>query len=143
MLNKKFTFKTAFTGITRKEAATLIADHFGTKAVYKGGQNFVFTILDGNRSEWRVQMDSGITPRKSQDSNLVEATTDYKVVVETPPLEYAMLEDTLGVFDALYKAGALTNESCRADVGISSDGHTGISMKNLVNIVSGVNEKYP
>ena len=45
MLNKKFTFKTAFTGIMRKEAANLIAEHFGTKAAYKGGQSFVFTII--------------------------------------------------------------------------------------------------
>ncbi|WP_347488277.1 amidoligase family protein [Desulfoscipio sp. XC116] len=110
------------TGISRKEAAGIIADYLNTKPAYKGGLTYQYNIGD-----WTVFMDGGVAPEKADG----DAGDDYKVGIGIPE---STEEELAGVFKALDGAKAIINDSCKLTVTIDSTGHTDRTKDNLINL---------
>jgi len=109
-----FIYSTGISGIPRKETAGIIAAHFGIEVRYKGAPGFEYTAKDGEGSEWRI-------------------VKGGKVV--TPELTAENLDRALDVFAALAGAGAGA-DGCAASVILPIAGHNGVTLRNLVNIIT-------
>ena len=128
----KFQIQLGLTGISRKEAAQVIADYFGTKAQYKGTLSYKFVIPNEEGKEWTVQLNKDIVPEKKEEEIIMPAENDYKVDIVTSE----MTIENLGQLDLISKiegAGAFINQSCRMKV-ITTAEYTDLAIKNLNKI---------
>ena len=55
-----FGMEDEMTGITRAEAASAIAEHFGTRAIHVGGSYDKWTVRDPEGKEWTLMSDASI-----------------------------------------------------------------------------------
>lgn len=118
------------TGLTRRRAAEVIAEHFGTQTTvdYRGGVYSAYTCRDSKDRTWQVMSDSSI--RESANGEQVE--------VVTPILTYDDIEDLQEVLRQLRHAGAISDpmHGCGVHIHIGAAGHTPQSLRNLANIMA-------
>ncbi len=116
--------------ITRKAAAQLAADFFGTgrfeDTAYRNGY-YTWSAWDGQGREWKFQRDVSISGPDSEKCELV-----------TPILTYADMETLQELIRRLRKAGAKSDASrgCGVHIHIGAQGHTPQSLRNLANIMA-------
>lgn len=135
--NQKFGIEMEMTGITRKEAAQVIANHFGTTAEHRGTYYDKFTAKDLKRRKWSVMSDGSITTQKKDDAgNTVYASSEYSTEVVSPILKYDDIEDLQEIVRRLKKAGAIVNKSCGIHIHIDGKNHTPQSLRRLVNFMT-------
>ena len=60
MKTQRFGVEIELTGITRRDAAKLIADYFGTTSTYEGTGYNKYSALDRNGRKWTAMYDSSI-----------------------------------------------------------------------------------
>lgn len=60
MRTQRFGIEIEMTGITRAEAAKVIAGYFHGQAVYVGGAYDAFSVRDDRNRQWKVVRDSSI-----------------------------------------------------------------------------------
>ena len=129
---KKQTFgvEVEMNNITRKEAARLAAEYFGTgRYEDTASRNGYFTwsawMRDGR--EWKFQRDVSIAGPDSQKCEMV-----------TPILTYEDMETLQELLRILRKAGAKSdaNRGCGVHIHIGAKGHTPQSLRNLANIMA-------
>ena len=116
--------------ITRKEAARLAAEYFGTgryeDTAYRNGyQTWSAWMADGR--EWKFQKDVSIAGPDSQKCEMV-----------TPILTYADMETLQELVRILRKAGAKSDATrgCGVHIHIGAQGHTPQTLRNLANIMA-------
>ena len=116
--------------ITRKEAARLAAEYFGTgryeDTAYRNGyQTWSAWMADGR--EWKFQKDVSIAGPDSQKCEMV-----------TPILTYADMETLQELVRILRKAGAKSDATrgCGVHIHIGAKGHTPQTLRNLANIMA-------
>ncbi|MFZ5988027.1 MAG: amidoligase family protein [Bacillota bacterium] len=103
-----------FKGIARKELAQALANVLESEVSYKGAPSFNYTVADSNGNEWVI-------------------TKGDELVFPTDSTNRA---DTLGKLkDALAETGFST-EGCSSKITISAEGHTGSTLRNLLNMVA-------
>lgn len=126
------------TGLTRKAAAETVAKHFGTTAVYVGGNYQAYEVKDNGGRIWKLMYDSSIEAQKKLENG--EITTlvgsDYKVELVTPILNYSDIETLQEVIRKVRKAGALVNPSCGTHIHIGASDFTPKTVRNLVNNIA-------
>lgn len=115
--------------ISRKRAARLIAEHFGTDSWY-ANSDFgydTYACRDGQGRVWKFQRDVSIQGRD-----------DCKTEMVTPILHYEDIEDLQAIIRILRRAGAKSDPTrgCGVHVHIGADGQTPKSMRNLANIMA-------
>lgn len=115
------------TGITRKEAANIVAKELGEWGVvrrYTGGTYDAWEVTDLQDRIWKIMRDGSIE------------TLDEKKKVElvTPILKYEDLNTLQRIIRALRLAGAKKNKSCGIHIHIGAEKFTATSLKNLANI---------
>lgn len=125
MKNQTFGVEIELTGITRKKAAQVIADFFGTESFYIGTYYDTYGAKDGKGRTWKAMSDSSIRTDGGQEVEIV-----------TPILKYEDIEDLQEIVRQLRHSGAKANETCGIHIHIGSEKHNAKTLSNLVNIMT-------
>lgn len=135
MKEQTFGIEIEFTGMTRYDAAKVVAKYFGTTERYAGATYGVtgYEISDQAGRIWKIAYDSSI---KAQTKGGKEASDDYKVELVSPICRYGDIETVQEIVRELRRAGMRVNEKCGVHVHIGKDGHTARSLKNVLNIMA-------
>ncbi len=111
---------------SRRKAAELVAEHFGTAARYEGGTYDTYSAMDTQGRKWKFQRDSSISaPSDIQKCEMV-----------SPILRWEDIETLQEIIRILREHGAKAHGSCGIHVHIGLGEHTPATLRNLVNIVN-------
>ena len=116
--------------ITRKNAAKLTADFFGTgryeDTAHRNGY-YTWSAWDAQGREWKFQKDVSIAGCDAEKCELV-----------TPILKYEDIETLQELVRKLRKAGAISHAGIGAGVHIhiGANGHTPQTLRNLANLMA-------
>ncbi len=116
--------------ITRKNAAKLAAEFFGTgrfeDTAFRNGY-YTWSAWDSEGREWKFQKDVSIAGPDSEKCEMV-----------TPILTYADMETLQELIRQLRHAGAKSDASrgCGVHIHIGAKGHTPQTLRNLANIMA-------
>ena len=118
-----------FTGMTRRNAAKVVADYFNAEAYYEGGVYDKYDIRDTQGRKWQVMYDSSIYATDGHST---------KCELVTPILKYEDIETLQEIVRRLRKAGAISDGAhrCGVHIHIGADGHTAQTLRNLANIMA-------
>lgn len=130
MKNQTFGVEIELTGLTRKKAAEIIADYFGTESFYIGTYYDTYGAKDRQGRTWKAMSDSSIH-RESKNGQEAQA-----VEIVTPILRYDDIEDLQEIVRQLRHKGAIANSSCGIHIHIGAEKHTAKTLANLVNIMT-------
>ena len=136
MQAQRFGVEIEFTGITRKTAAAVVAEHFGTTATYSGNGYDTRKVSDQQGRTWKVMSDSSITAQRREDGRRVSADGAYKCELVTPILSYGDIETLQEIVRKLREAGAIANASCGIHIHVDAAPHTAKTLRNLMNLVA-------
>ncbi len=128
MKNQNFGVEIELTGITRKRAAEVIANYFGTTSHYERGGYDTYTAADRKGRVWKIMSDSSI--------NTEGMGGEYASEVVTPILQYGDISDLQEILRQLRRAGAKANSSCGIHIHVGAEKHTAKTLRNLVNIMA-------
>ena len=139
MLKKQnFGVEIEFTGITRKEAAHIVAKYFNTRESRpSSGCYHTQEIRDRKSRFWKIMRDSSINPEVSTKANAEYHGTydDYRCELVTPILQYEDIEDLQEIVRKIRKAGGKANTSCGIHVHVDGANHTPKSLRNLMEFM--------
>lgn len=105
--------KLRVTGRERKEVARLISHHFGVSAVYQGAPGFGYLVTEPGGREWHMDKTGTVGTQVAALDNADKVFTVLKTLKE---------------------CGA--DAEGRMSVTISTEGHSGVTLRNLVNILA-------
>lgn len=129
---QKFGVEIEMTGITRKQAANIVAKALNSTSSEPDGSCYhTRKIKDSSRRIWKVMRDSSICPRTKTGS----AGDEYRVEFVTPPLKYKDIELLQQIVRDLRSAGAMTNDSCGIHIHVDGANHNPQSLRRLVNFM--------
>ena len=117
-------------GITRRAAAKIAAEFFGTgrfeDTAYRNGY-YTWSAWDAQGREWKFQRDVSIEGPDSEKCEMV-----------TPILTYADMDTLQELVRRLRKAGAKSDytRGCGVHIHIGAKGHTAQTLRNLANIMA-------
>lgn len=116
--------------ITRKDAAKLAAEFFGTgryEDTARRNGYYTWSAWDAQGREWKFQRDVSIAGPDSEKCEMV-----------TPILTYSDMELLQSIIRALRKAGAKSDPTrgCGVHIHIGAKGHTPQTLRNLANIMA-------
>lgn len=142
MLKTRFGIEVEFTGITRNQAAKIVAEHFRSTVIKEGGCYDKHTVIDSYSRKWSIVSDASITTQKVTNGKTQTVHNKiYSVELVSPILEY---EKDIYIFQELIrklrKSGAFTNDSCGIHIHLDGANHTPQSIKNFINIVASKND---
>lgn len=137
MKSQKFGIEIEMTGITRKEAAKVIAGYFCTESSYYGGTYDAYHAADSRGRIWKAMSDSSITcQRKTAGGGKSMAPREYATEIVSPILTCEDIGDLQEIVRQLRHAGAFVNKSCGIHIHIDASRHTPATLKNLVNLMA-------
>ena len=134
MKTQNFGIEIELTGITRKDAAAVIASYFGTRSVYVGGSYHTYEALDNKGRHWKCMFDSSIKAQKKLGNRREAAGPEYKCEVVSPILSYEDINDLQEIVRALRKNGAIVNDSCGIHIHVDASKHNAKTLRNLINL---------
>lgn len=132
MKNQHFGIEIEMTGLTRCQAAKVIAGHFNATSNHVAGGYDAYTVRDNEDRIWKVMSDASI----SCESRNRDASRLYSVEVVSPICKYEDIETVQEIVRKLREAGAKTNNSCGIHVHVDASNHTPITLRNIVNIMA-------
>ncbi len=135
--NQNFRVEIELTGITRKDAAKVIANYFGTTSTYIGTYYKTYGATDRKGRTWKAMSDGSILCQIKVNGGIQSANGDYSCEIVTPILQYEDIEDLQNIVRALVKAGAIANRSCGIHVHVDGSKHTPESLTRLLNFATG------
>ena len=127
MKTQRFGIEIEFTGMTRSDAAKIIAKHFNTTERYVGGSYYEYHIYDASNRKWKVVYDSSITSTYGSEG---------KCEMVSPICTYDDIETIQEIVRELRAGGMKVNSSTGIHIHIDASTHTAQSLKNLANIMS-------
>ena len=135
-----FGVEVEMTGITREEAAWVLAEYFRMEPQYEGGTYDTWNAMDPEGKTWKLVSDSSILAERKTDSGYEIITDDdegrdYWVEMVTPKLTYDQLPVLQECMRRVERAGAKVNESCGIHVHVDGANHNRQSLKNLIGIM--------
>ncbi len=137
MKKQNFGVEIELTGITREQAANVIATYFGTQTRYLGTYYNTYGATDRKGRTWKAMLDGSINTERKTSHGKVAANREYSCEVVTPILQYEDMEDLQNVIRALREAGAIANSSCGIHVHVDGANHTPESLTRLMNFAIG------
>ena len=131
MKKQTFGVEVEMNNITRKDAAKLAADFFGTDRYEDTARRngyYTWSAWDQNGREWKFQKDVSI-----------DGDDAHKCEMVTPILTYPDMDNLQELIRRLRKAGAKSDytRGCGVHIHIGAKGHTPQSLRNLANIMAG------
>lgn len=139
---QNFGVEIELTGITRQEAAKVIANYYGTTSQYIGSYYKTWGAKDSKGRTWKAMSDGSIHTQKKVHGETCSANSDYSCEVVTPILQYEDMEDLQNIVRALRKAGAFANSSCGIHVHVDGANHTPESLYRLMALTVGRQELF-
>jgi len=142
-LKSNFGIEIEMTGITRKKAAKVVADHLeGTiEEVHDYYKTLKITERDGR--VWKIVYDGSIKCQKRTGGQKISASSEYSVELVSPILTYDRdMESLQEMVRKLRKAGAFSEQQNCTGIHIHLDGrdHTPRSIRNFMNIIYSRND---
>lgn len=142
-LKSNFGIEIEMTGITRKKAAKVVADHLeGTiEEVHDYYKTLKITERDGR--VWKIMYDGSIKCQKKTGGQKVSASSEYSVELVSPILTYERdMVSLQEMVRKLRKAGAFSEQQNCTGIHIHLDGrdHTPRSIRNFMNIIYSRND---
>lgn len=125
MKNQTFGIEIEMTGIARRDAANVIANHFGSIVEYRGGGYDLRIVRDDQGREWKVMRDASIN-----------APEDKKCEFVSPICRWEDIELVQALVRKLRKAGAKPDASCGIHVHVGRGQHTPATLRTLMNIMA-------
>lgn len=133
MKNQNFGIEIEMTGITRSNAAKVIAGYFHTTATHIGGCYDAYSVRDSDDRLWKIMRDASVHCENRSGQN---ASTLYSVEFVTPICKYNDIETIQELVRKLRGAGARVNASCGLHCHIDASRHTPKTLRNIVNIMA-------
>lgn len=141
MFNTKLGIEIEFTGITRNQAARVIATYLHS-TVEQGGTYYdkkFIAMADGRK--WTVMSDGSIHTQKKVNGTTYGASGVYSCELVSPILTYnediATLQE---IVRKLRKAGAFVNGSCGIHIHLDGANHSVKTIRNFINIIYSKND---
>ena len=133
--NQLFGVEVEMTGITRENAATIVAEVLGTTTSQPDRTCYqTRTIEDRSSRKWKIMRDSSITPVRNDNGNTL--IDEYKVELVTPPLRYEDIELLQKIIRKLRENGAKSHSSCGIHIHIDGANHNPKSLRRLINFMT-------
>ena len=136
MRTQRFGIEIEMTGITRKKAAEVIAEYFGTESFYIGTYYKTYGAKDRQGRTWKATYDSSIIAQKKSGGRTVGANDTYKCEIVSPILTYEDLPDLQEIVRQLRHKGAFVNSQCGIHIHVDASRYTPQTLRNLVNIIA-------
>lgn len=136
MRTQTFGVEIEMTGITRKRAIEVIANHFESRFMQVGGRYGTYKTSDKEGRIWKTMFDASIITTKRESGILVNATKEYSVEMVTPILKYKDITELQEIIRKLRKAGAYANGSCGIHIHVGAEKFTPQTLRNIVNIIA-------
>lgn len=136
MRTQRFGIEIEMTGITRKKAAEVIAEYFGTESFYLGTYYKTYGAKDRQGRTWKATYDSSIIAQKKSGGRTVRAADEYKCEVVSPILTYEDMADLQEIIRQLRHKGAFVNSQCGIHIHVDAGRYTPQTLRNLVNIIA-------
>ena len=96
MKKQNFGVEIELTGITREQAANVIATYFGTQTRYLGTYYDTYGATDRKGRTWKAMSDGSIYTERKTSRGKVTAGREYSCEVVTPVLQYEDMEAYCG-----------------------------------------------
>ena len=135
--NQNFGIEIELTGITRANAAKVIANYFGSSSRYIGTYYKIYEAKDRKGRTWKAMSDGSIRCQVKRNGRIVSASGEYSCEIVSPILQYEDIEDLQNLVRELVKAGAMANTSCGIHVHVDGANHTPESLTRLLNFATG------
>lgn len=135
--NQNFGIEIELTGITRANAAKVIAAYFGTTSHYIGTYYRTYGATDSKGRIWKAMSDGSIRCQVKRNGRIVNASDEYSCEIVSPILQYEDIEDLQNIVRELVKAGAMANASCGIHIHVDGSNHTPESLTRLLNFATG------
>ena len=143
MLDTRFGVEIEMTGLSRREAATVVKRMVKGDMVHTGGPYDEYTVTAADGRVWKIVRDGYIRCQKKENGQIVTANDYHSVEFVTPILTYRedidLLQETVR---ALRKNGALVNSSCGIHIHLDGEGHYARTLRNFVNIIYARNDLF-
>ncbi len=136
MRTQRFGIEIEMTGITRKKAAEVIAEYFGTESFYLGTYYKTYGAKDRQGRTWKATYDSSIIAQKKSRGRTVQAADEYKCEIVSPILTYGDMADLQEIVRRLRHSGAFVNSQCGIHIHVDASRYTPQTLRNLVNIIA-------
>jgi len=133
MKTQTFGIEIELTGITRCQAANIIASYYGTSKTHVGGSYDTYEATDRQGRRWKAMRDASIHTEKKDGTYTGDA---YSCEIVTPVCRYEDIADIQEIVRQLRHKGAIANDSCGIHVHVGAEQHTAKSLRNLVNIMT-------
>ena len=134
---QNFGVEIELTGITREQAAGVIAQYFGTTARYAGTVYKVWEAKDRKNRIWKAVRDASIQTQRQSDGRKIPANDAYSCEIVTPILQYEDMEDLQEIIRLLRVEGGFANSSTGIHVHIDGVRHNSKSLQRLINFAVG------
>lgn len=143
MLSTRFGIEIEFTGITRREAAEVVAKYFNAEVVEIGTYYDAKEVKQSDGRKWKIMSDGSLRCQRKVREIIKEASPLYSVELVSPILTYkedmANLQELVRL---LRKAGVFTNSSCGIHIHLDGANHTVRSLRNFINIIASKNDLF-
>lgn len=142
-LNSRFGIEVEMTGITRNNAAKIVAEHLGGTIQRLGDYYGTHKVTAPDGRVWKIMYDGSIYTQKKVNGRKVPASKEYSVELVSPILTYKEDIDTFQeMIRKLRKAGAFSEKQNKTGIHIHLDGaeHTPRSIRNFINIIYSRND---
>ena len=137
MKTQKFGVEIELTGITREQAAKVIADYYNGTWHYDGGFYGKYKAIDRQGRKWTIMYDSSIKAERKDHADIpVDEQDNYRCEVVTPICGWDYIEDIQEIVRQLRHKGAIANASCGIHVHVGAEQYTAKTLRNLVNIMN-------
>ncbi|WP_151736725.1 amidoligase family protein ['Paenibacillus yunnanensis' Narsing Rao et al. 2020] len=124
-----------FTRLSRKEAANVVAEFFGTASELVQTSHDNYQIRDLTNRIWRIKHDASVLPQKIVKGVLLKGSDEYKCELVSPVLQYSDIPLLQDLIRYLVKNGAGTNESAGLHIHVGAERFTPNSLRVLCNIL--------
>lgn len=136
MRTQRFGIEIELTGITREDAAKVIAEYFGTESYYIGTYYKTYGAKDRKGREWKATFDSSIVAQKKVRRQVISAEEEYKCEIVSPILTYGDIPDLQEVIRQFRHKGAFASEKCGIHIHVDASRYTPQTLRNMVNIIA-------
>lgn len=134
---QNFGIEIELTGITRAQAAEIIANYYGNHSHFIGTYYNTYGATDSKGRVWKAMSDASINCQKRTNGRLGCASSAYSCEVVSPILRYDDIADLQNIVRKLREAGAIANSSCGIHVHVDGANHDANSLTRLTNFFIG------
>ena len=128
MKTQTFGVEIELTGITRKDAAQVIADYYGTTSYHATRNYDTYEATDRQGRKWKAMSDGSIDTEGNGSA--------YSCEIVTPVCRWEDIPDIQEIVRQLRHKGAKANSSCGIHVHVGAEQQTAKTLRNLVNIMA-------